>query len=207
MYDLSRPIAAMMSNPFGALPAIKSITATYTIESGITEAEILDMKLDGRVYKPGDTVTGFVTIRPFRKEKMKVPVKFELPADLPEGPQRLTVSDAQEYGQAVRQEKPQRFRPTTAKELLEAIQTLMAPKDDTMYFRLPLRRPGLALGEQELPDIPESKGRLLLEGGQPEANAFTSSVVRPLETQYVLEGSAAAEFEVANHPSQRSIHE
>ena len=72
---------------------------------------------------------------------------------------------------------------------------------------LPLRRAGLALGEQELPDIPESKGRLLLEAGQPEANVFTSSVVRSVETKYVLEGSATADFEVSNHSSQQSVHE
>ena len=89
MSDVTRPLMALLNSSLGPPPTVKSITVKMQIERGSTEADIRRLELDGRIYRPGDTVTGKVTVRPFRKPRLQIPVRFVLPSDLPDGTDKL----------------------------------------------------------------------------------------------------------------------
>jgi len=194
--DASRPVGVLVNNPFGPPPKIKSISANITIHPGDISARIIDMKLDGALYRPGDTVTGKVTVRRFRKERATIAFSFPLPDDLPDGAYELTACDWLTSTDQLTGEMPHRFAPLTVEELFASVQRLVEARADRLYLRLPVPRGGMALGQKELPDLPEGKAVLLRDARLIDARAFTRTIVRTQPSEYVIEGAAKASFEV-----------
>ena len=205
--DATRPIAALMNNPFDDAPAIERIDVNLTVESGATMAQILDFKLDGNVYRPGETLSGVVTVRPFRSPRKTLPVRFELPADLAEGTYTLTVCNSQTAIASLQLEMPQRFDPRTLGELFQAIQRVVEGDNRQLYARLPLNRGGLSINKGELSDLPESRAYILAEADCVDTNSFARSLVRSVATEYVLDGSDSVEFRVQREPKETLLRE
>jgi hypothetical protein len=203
--DLVRPIAAMLNNPMGTPPDIAKIDVELTIETGITEAKVEDLRLDGHVYKPGQTIEGSLLVKRFRLADLNVPVKFKLPDDLPEGTYTLKACDYTNSLRDLENEMPQRFDPKTLPQLLDMIKTLTAARSDAIYLRLPLARTGLALGTSELPDLPESKARIMAQSQLPDMKKFSQSLVQSVKTGFPIDGCATAEFKVENKPQKRQL--
>ncbi len=203
MADLMRPLVAMLNNPLGPPATVQAIDVRISVEPNDTSADILDLKLDGRVYRPGEQVTGQVTIKPFRKDRQTIPVCVSLPPDLPDGSYTLTACDALQDTQHLMSEMPQRFDPQTVQELLGALRRVGESQGDRLYLRLPLVGRYLAIGNKELADLPESrKGILAQAAPESDTQTFTQSQVTSVPASYVLSGQATAELEVEREPKQ-----
>jgi hypothetical protein len=200
--DTARPVAALYNNPFGQEVEPRSIKIDLAIDPADTTAEILHLRLAGRVYRPGESVEGSLTVRPFRKAEQFVPVSFKLPDDLPDGSYSLTASDYMDALHELQREMPQRYDPKTVAELFAALQGVVAPQANELHLRLPLPRGGLALGQKELPDLPESRALLIAEANLLDTHVFTESLRRTAPSLYVLKGQAAAEFTVQSKPRE-----
>jgi hypothetical protein len=204
--DLTRPLYAMANNPFAEPRYPDSVHVEVAVEKGNTYARLLDCKLDGEVYRPGETVTGRVTVELFRRPRRSLAIHFALPEDIAEGGHTLTVCDAGRSLSLLQSEMPHRFHPKTERELFDAIQEVVEPGAGRMYLRLPVQRgAGLALHRSELPDLPESKARILSEAKLLDARAFRRAVVRSLPCEYVIVGSAEAQFEVRDRPTETRL--
>jgi hypothetical protein len=203
MSDVMRPILAMLNNPFGPRQAPTRINVDVTIEEGTLAADLLDLKLDGTVYRPGEAVTGEITIQPFRQARKAVPVRFDLPADLAEGEYTLTACDMLRHALALQGEMPQKFAPRGTEELFQALQFVVQFPVRQLYLRLPVTTGGgLALGQRELPDLPASKGQIISQARILETRAFRHSIVQTAKTDHILEGSASANFRVERRPDE-----
>ncbi|GAH67210.1 unnamed protein product, partial [marine sediment metagenome] len=162
--------------------------------------------LDNDTYKPGETVTGHVTLRRFRKPRTTLPVKFELPEDLPEGKYTLSASNWSAALSAARSEQPHKFAARTPADLLAGIQRTVGPQADVLYVRLPLPKGGgLALDKKELPDLPPSKAAVISQARLLDTRTFRRALVREIKTGYVLTGSARAGFEVTRHRRETPV--
>jgi hypothetical protein len=153
--------------------------------------------LDGKLYQPGETLTGTLTIEPYRQRRTTLPVTFELPRDLPDGTYTLEVCDASSAAQALRREMPQRFDPRNAQEMLDAVQTMAANRRDCVYLRLPLPEGGVAIRQRELANLPASKAAILAQAVREDVKPFRKTLVRPQAGPHVFRGSASATFEVS----------
>ena len=205
--DVVRPISAILRNPWTKPNRVTGISVAVTVESKQITADLLELKLDGPVYHPGETVTGQVTIRPFRQERTTLPVSLTLPADLPEGTHRLEVGNYMFALSRLQSEMPHRFRPRSVPELFRSIQLVVEPQADHLYVRLALPSGGLALHRRELPDLPASKALVLAEARKIDTTSFRRSLARATKTPYVLSGSVAASFTVKKKPSETLIRE
>ena len=205
--DLGRVVAGMLNNPFGPPPDIRRIELDMTIERGSKFARIVDLRLDAPAYRPGQTVTGTLVVQPFRGDRTTLPVRLELPADLSDGPYSLAACSNVQSMAALQREKPHRFDPRTVKELFDALQEVVQGDASNLYLRLPLKRTGLALDKRELGDLPERWSAVLAEAGRVDANAFAESLVRTQPTPYVLDGAAAAEFQVRREVRETILRE
>jgi hypothetical protein len=87
-------------------------------------------------------------------------------------------------------------------ELFKAVQNVVEPDGRRLYMRLPLHRGGLAIDQRELPDLPESKARVLTDAGRLDTQRFENALVQTAPSDYVLDGSAAAEFGVQKEPRE-----
>jgi len=194
--EVVRPILAMFYNPWQSPPDLKSVAVNVTIEDASLTAEVLEFKLDGKLYKPGETLTGTLTVEPYRQRRTTLPVTFELPGDLPEGTYTLEVCDASSAAQAARREMPQRFDPRSAQEMLDAVSAMAANRRDCVYVRLPLPEGGVAIRQRELANLPASKAAILAQAGRDDVKSFRKTLVRPQPGPYVFRGAVSATFEV-----------
>ncbi|MHC4983277.1 MAG: hypothetical protein ACYTF6_08945 [Planctomycetota bacterium] len=203
--DLGRPLWALMNNPLGPPPEVRRIDVTFEIEPVNSMASILDFKLAGTTYRPGETVTGELTIRRYRKPRETLPISFKLPEDLPEGYHQLTVSDYMSALYQLQSEKPHQFDPRTVKELFESLQRVAKPNASKLYLSLALPGGGIAIDKRELPELPRSKAQIIMEAARMDSHAFSSSLVREVQTKCVVYGSASANFCVTREPRETII--
>jgi hypothetical protein len=70
---------------------------------------------------------------------------------------------------------------------------------------MPLERGGLALGQRELPDLPESRKMILSQADKADSKSFAHALVEEVASPYVLTGEAQAELEVQAEPTQTLI--
>jgi hypothetical protein len=92
--DAARPVWALQNNPFGESIEPEKVTVEITVRRGRQWAQILELRLDGEVYRPGDTITGRVLLRPFRGPRRTHPIRLPLPDGLPEGRYTISACDA-----------------------------------------------------------------------------------------------------------------
>jgi len=204
--DMGRAVSAMLWNPYGPPAPIKSISVAMTITAGDVGGEIIDFRLDRDTWRPGETVTGRVTLRRFRKPRTTLPLKFELPEGLPEGKYTLSASNWSAAISATQREQPHKFAARTPADLLAGIQRTVGPRADVLYVRLPLPESGgLALDKKELPDLPPSKAAVISQARLIDTRAFRRTLVREIKTDYVLTGSAGADLEVTKHRRETPV--
>jgi len=200
--DVTRPISALLNNPFGPPAHAKRIDVRISIEPADRSARVLRFELAGRTYRPGEKVTGHVTVRPFRTQRHRIPVEMDLPANLPEGTYFLRVCDASTAISQLQSEMPHRFSPRTVPQLFEAIRRTVDRDSGRLYLRLRLPQGGLAVDKKELTHLPDSKARILAEAEILDTRRFSISLSSSMHTQYVISGSATASFQVRRKPKE-----
>jgi hypothetical protein len=205
--DAIRPLATLLDSPFGPPPEVQRITIRMNIREGDTTAEILKMRLDGKIYRPGDTLTGVVTVRPFRQENRDISFRFPLPKELPDGTYKLTACDNLVAMNKLQQEQPQWFKPRTIPELFKSLQRVVSLREDQIYFRLPLTQGGMSLGQQRLPELPDSQAQILKQADVLDTFTFSDAEIRPMASEYVLSGEVAVEFNVQKNPTEILLHQ
>jgi len=201
--DVSRPLAALMNTPLGRPVFPKRIDVTVVIRTSQETAAIQALKLDRNVYRPGDTVKGKVTLRPFRTERTTTEISIQLPKDLPDGNYELTACDGEAAAVSLRQEMPHRFTPRTVPELFAVLQELVRPRRNCLFVRLPLPEGGLAVGTNELEHLPSSLTGILTKAAPIDAKPYRRAKVVEFPSRYVLSGSAKAGFRVEKEPARQ----
>ncbi|HAU36244.1 MAG TPA: hypothetical protein DCX07_00820 [Phycisphaerales bacterium] len=204
--DVSRPLAALLNNPFDPPVAPRAIEVRLEISEQARAADVLELALDGATYRPGDTVTGRLTVQPFRQARRELPVKFALPRNLPDGAYELTACDAYTAASAERNEMPHLFEPRSTAEMFAALQRVVRPDGAKLYLRLPVRADELAVGTREMSDLPPSKAAILRQSQPLDLFRFTRSAVRTADCEYVLNGSASAKFTVQAEPKETRLN-
>lgn len=194
--DLTRPLVAMMNSPLGPPAKVRGITLRMEVSDRACAAKILDLTLDGRIYQPGQTVTGRLRVQPYRQAVAAIPVSLKLPEDLSDGAYTLTAADAPSALELDRRRMPQRFDPRTNDQLLAAVQDVLGRREDSLYLHLPLDRRGVAIGQGEMSNLPPSRRAMLMQQPRFDVKEFEAALVVAQPTPYVLSGHAAATFEV-----------
>ena len=194
--DLTRPLVALMNCPLAPPAKVKGIRVQVEVSSGACAADILDLKLDGKNYLPGQTVTGQLRLQPYRQPITSLPVSLKLPDDLDEGTYTLTAADAPSALDLDRARLPQRYQPRTIQQVSAMIQDVLDRRDDHLYLYLPTERSGVAIGQGELPNLPPSRSAMLMQRPRFDVKPFESALVVSQPTSYVLSGHSTAEFTV-----------
>ncbi len=194
--DMARPVWTMLNNPFAPAISPQRIDCEVTVSEGNSQARLLDMKLDGKIYKPGETVTGKVTIERYRKARQSIDIEFVLPEDIADGQYNLTACSGTNSLMQTQQENPHLFSPRTVEELFAAMGRLTETRSDRIYFRLPLKRKGLALGTDQMPELPPSRAQIVREAGLLDTHNFSQTLTQSSPSQYVISGAVDSSFQV-----------
>lgn len=197
LLQLITPITAAAENPFErVLP--KKIEGKVTISDKATDAQILAVQIPKTKFRPGETITGFITYRPFRGEEANLPFSMPLPHDLPDGAYQLVVGDWQRYFGDETAARPFRFNAETIDEVFEVVQDVLSIRHDELFIRL-LRQPdGVAIGRVAMAQLPSSRRQVLLGAGRSNVSAFVSSDVQKMPTKHLMTGSAEFTIQIEN---------
>ena len=94
--DVGLALVAAGENPFERVP-LKKMSGTIKIAPEARQGQILEVNVPRSKYKPGETIKGFVTYKPFRASEDTLPVELEVPKNLPQGVYQLVISDADRF--------------------------------------------------------------------------------------------------------------
>jgi hypothetical protein len=192
-FEVGTPLTAAAENPFESVK-IKQITGTMVVSPVARSGQILYANVPRSRYRPGETVTAFVTYRPFRAGEELMPVSLDLPRDLPDGTYQLSISDWQKYFADQRTAEPFKFTAETVDQVFEVLQDAASIRHDALYLRLLRQSDGVAIGHTAMPKLPSSRRQILIGAGRSDTTQFVSSIVKVIPTDRVMSGSA--DFEI-----------
>lgn len=186
---IGMPVSSAMDNPFEQVK-LKKVSGTLTVIPEAREAQILSVRLPREKYRPGETLTAYVTYRPFRGVETILPVDFELPRNLPDGEYAFAVMDADHHLADEQRSKPFRFTAESAEEVFAVLRDFTGVKHDALYMRLTRQSDGVAIGRTAMPHLPSSRRQIIADAGLSNVTEFVSSTVKSVPTEYVMEGEA-----------------
>ena len=185
-----------MDNPYASLP-IESVEVEATIEPGSRLAEIQEVRALRNSVRPGGTMPVEMKVRPYRAEPRWMRVEVQVPADYAEGSYRLTLCGADDALRSEMREAPARFRADDADSLLAVLGR--SERRDQLFVRLEAPGDGLAIGRDELPNLPPSMRTLLAESARRQISGIAQPRVSRQAVPYVLQGSGDITITVDRH--------
>lgn len=199
--DLQAPILFAIDNPFQRTYPTK-ISGTFDVKPDLDAAILRSAGTPKTIYKPGETVKIQLLTRPWRGEDESSSVEFRIPADHPEGPCALTISDAQRFLMEQMRFAPHSFQANDLKDVFSLLRSITEYPTDQVYVRLTTPREGLSMGRAALPKIPSGKRKLLGSGASPDVIAYPESVTQNSPVKRPLLGAVALQIVVSKHPEQ-----
>jgi hypothetical protein len=164
-------------------------------------AEIEEARPLRNAVRPGDTVTIELKIRPWRAEPAWTTVEVKVPADFPEGTCRLYLCGADEALRQEQREVPVRFRPDDVDSLLATMQR--GERRDQLFIRIEAPGAGLAIGQQELPNLPPTMRAVLADSARRQVTGVTGALVTKQASPYILSGSRTVEIAVSRKAPEK----
>ena len=186
-------VSLLMENPFEPL-TVESIDVSADVEPKSRLAAIETARLLTNAVRPGGAVAAELRIRPWRGEPFWMPLSVAVPGDYPEGAYRLTFCGADEALRNEARETPARFSPRDIEGLLWVLRHDLARNQ--LFTRLEAPGEGLAVGDEELPNLPPSMRAILSDAARLRVAGLRGSRVSAQPVPWVLSGEASLEVTV-----------
>ena len=193
MVQVRSIVSLLMGNPFEPL-TVESIDVSADVEPKSRLAAIEAARLLTNAVRPGGAVAAELRIRPWRGEPFWMPLSVAVPGDYPEGAYRLTFCGADEALRQEARENPARFSPRDIEGLLWVLRHDLARNQ--LFTRLEAPGEGLAVGDEELPNLPPSMRAILSDAARLRVAGLRGSRVSAQPVRWVLSGEASLEVTV-----------
>jgi hypothetical protein len=149
-------VALLMNNPYEKVD-IKSIDFDVRIMPQNISSHIWSVDLSDSKVKAGQAIELSVIVESPLSQKKEYQCSLKIPDELAPGKYDLIVCGGYGYQEFLRKVVPYKFVPQSLTTLVEAINFLLAIKQDKLYFLLVLPTGGVAVEKAELPDLPATK--------------------------------------------------
>jgi hypothetical protein len=174
-----------VENPFENLD-LESVEAEVHVEPGRRMAEIEKSRALRNRVRPGGTVPVELRIRPWREEPRWMTVDVPIPDDYPDGTYTVVVCGGDEALRQERQEVPARFDPDDLQGMLDLITRDV--RRDRLYVRLERPGRGIAIGQEELPNLPASMRSVLTTSARRQVTPVQPTRVTTVPMDWVVTG-------------------
>jgi hypothetical protein len=188
-FEIGTPLVAAADNPFERVMP-KKITGKVVVSPRARLAKVLSVNIPKLKYRPGETLSGYVTYRPFRADEATLPIEMKLPEDLGDGTYQLIVCDWQTYMMTEQQAEPFRFTAESIGQVFDVLRDMAGIRHNALYLRLMRKADGVAIGRTALAHLPASRRQVLLGSGRSDVTPFLSSILKVVPTEQVMSGSA-----------------
>ncbi|MDP7348289.1 MAG: hypothetical protein QF735_08655, partial [Phycisphaeraceae bacterium] len=111
------------------------------------------------------------------------------------------VLDARRYGELRQTTRPHRMRTNNIDELHQRIVDIVSVRDNALYVAIPKIQPALAVGRQELPQLPSSRRKVLVTPTVTDVQPYVELIEHRIDLDFVPQGEAHFQITVKKHPS------
>ena len=185
-----------MDNPFCGVP-VESIEVEAAIEAESRLAEIQEVRALRNAVRPGGTMPVEIKVRPWRADPKWMRVDVAVPADYPDGTFRATLCGADEALRGEMRDAPARFRAEDVDSLLAILGR--SERRDQLFIRLDAPGDGLAIGRDELPNLPATMRAVLAGSARRQVSGVSQPRISRQPVPYVLQGSGDVTITVDRH--------
>ncbi|MCX5675840.1 MAG: hypothetical protein NTX87_12615 [Planctomycetota bacterium] len=185
-----------MDNPFCGVP-VESIEVEAAIEAESRLAEIQEVRALRNAVRPGGTMPVEIKVRPWRADPKWMRVDVAVPADYPDGTLRATLCGADEALRGEMRDAPARFRAEDVDSLLAILGR--SERRDQLFIRLDAPGDGLAIGRDELPNLPATMRAVLAGSARRQVSGVSQPRISRQPVPYVLQGSGDVTITVDRH--------
>jgi hypothetical protein len=183
------PLLTAGDNPFD--PAqLSRLEVVAKVQKKVLSAELKSAAIPRSRYRPGESVEGFMRLRPFRGEEVIRPFRVQLPNTLPDGTYNLVIADSSRHLADEQAGRPFRFRTDRVNDVFEVLRETLSVRTDAVYLRLVRSRDAVAVGRVAMPGLPASKRKILADAGRSDVAEYLTSDVVVLPQEFVVTGSA-----------------
>lgn len=191
------PAMLLAQNPLERVH-LEGVKVEATIRPGVDAVELQSAKASASAYKPGETVTVYLRLKPYRGDVFEKQIQVKLPAELEDGDYSLAIADATMNLQYELQSNPNQFTMRNINELFASLEKVAGQsRPDQLFARLTGTRQNVAIGRTALEKLPASKRALLEAAGRPDTAAAVESTVKQFEIGRPVSGSADLVIRVA----------
>jgi len=181
------PVSLMMQNSHQRL-AMERARFEISVEREMQRATLTDARVDEVEVRPGQTVNATLRLQPYGEPVERRRIAFELPEDIPVGDYRLAITDAQGYQERYLKQRPHLSTTSSVDDLYKTLKKILSIKPNAIYVTLQLNEKGVAIGREELPQLPSSQQAMLTSPTSTTAIPFVESVDKVLKSPYVTQG-------------------
>jgi hypothetical protein len=176
---------------------IESIECDVQVEPGRKVAQIESVRLLSDTIQPGHDLKIFITVKPYKRDRVTIEASLPIPGDFPEGPCEVVICDA---GNSIRRRfrnNPALLEPRDVAGVIDAIQVQTEPKRNAVYVHVPAPERGVLVKGQALPNLPGSVRAVFTSKRETPTAPVRSDMVVVLPTDWVIEGMHSLRFTVA----------
>jgi hypothetical protein len=175
---------------------IERLDCEVEIDPGRTVAAIESVRLASDRLEPGETLTAFVTLKPFKGERRTLTVSLPLPPEIPEGAYEADFCDSVNSIRRRLRNEPGLVEPKQVSDLISVIRLQTGPKRTSLFLHVPLPDRGLAVHGQPLPNLPGSARAVFSTARRTQDSPVRTDLVQSVETPWVVEGTQSLKFTV-----------
>jgi hypothetical protein len=176
---------------------IEAIDCDIEIAVGRTVATIESVRLASDRLEPGQTLTAYATLKPFKGERETVAIELPLPEDLPEGQYEATVCDMVTAIRRKFRNEPHLLEPRDLDGVLRLIRQQVDTRRNRLSLFVALPERGLAVKGQPLPNLPGSARAVFANTRETPDPALRTDLSPQVDTSWVIEGNRPLRFTVA----------
>jgi hypothetical protein len=198
------PLGMLMNNRFTPV-SLEQVSLEITIKNAIQQAEIVGVRIQDNIVRPGEVVEATISLRPYGKKLITVTKRITIPEDIQQEKLQLLVCDVNITNLVETARARAKFRPQSLNQLIKLLGEQVS--QNHIVMSLLQLKPGMVVQGQELPSPPVSMMTLM---GTTKRYAGKNSLTRgrilvreEVSTQYIVSGCAMLEL-IVNH-SDRGV--
>jgi hypothetical protein len=202
-WQLLPPVAILSDNEFETL-RLERIATQIEIEHTNLIANITDVTLNQRVYRPGETVVAYVTLQPFRGEPIVRQLRVELPENLIEHTYPLVIGGPETAMMVQLESRPHLFRITSIEQLIRIVRLFYSMRSNAIYATLMLDdEVQMAVGDTEMPRLPSAQAHMLRGAASTRATPYIQTLEFSQPIDWVISGAVTLPVNVETDRSRR----
>lgn len=198
------PLGMLLNNRFTPV-SLEKVSLEMTVKKAIQQAEIVGVRIQDNVVRPGDVVEATISLRPYGKELTTVTERITIPEDLQQEKIQLLVCDVNMTNFVEAARAMAKYQPQSLAQLIKLLEEQVS--QNHIVMSLLQLKPGMVVQGQELPSPPVSMLSLMETttryAGKNSLTRGRILVRKDVPTQYIVSGCTVLELTV-NH-SDRGV--